>query len=38
MSYVLSLQNDDDASSHGDRMPSTWSLIGCASTLSIGAC
>ena len=36
MSYVLELQGS--GSSAGDRMWSTWSLVGCMSTFSVGAC
>lgn len=39
MQYVLTLQgaeNNDETESN--RWWSTWSLIGCASTFSVGAC
>lgn len=37
MSYVLNLQSADDRG-QDDRSWSTWSLIGCASTASVGIC
>lgn len=36
MSYVLDLQNADSGA--GDRMWSAWSIIGCMSSFSVGAC
>jgi len=36
MLYVIELQNS--VTENDDRMPSTWSLVGCASTISIGLC
>ena len=36
MSYVLELQDFDFFA--GDRVWSTWSLVGCMSTFSVGAC
>lgn len=38
MSYVLDLQADSASAADDARMPSTWSIIGCASTLSVGLC
>lgn len=37
MSHILNLQAHDSRDAD-NRWPSTWSIIGCASTFSVGAC
>lgn len=37
MMHILNLQAHDD-DGQDSRSPSTWSIIGCASTFSVGAC
>jgi hypothetical protein len=38
MSFVLDLQNLDAAADSAPDSPSTWSIVGCASTWSVVVC